>query len=112
MIRYIHLMTELDGKRPSHRDPSSESPRYISGKEVREQIILPIFKVSDQLVINLTGYNRYSRGFLHEMIAGLIFAENIDPKLVKRKIVVVHDLLPSYSVMCQGFIDDYLEKAD
>lgn len=108
MIRYIELMKEIDGKRPCHRDPMPDSENSISGREVRQQIILPLLQRSDQLVVNLTGYNRYSRGFLNEMVEGLICDEGLDPKLVKKKLVIIHDLLPSLVKQCDEYIDKYL----
>lgn len=110
MIKYINLMKELNGKKPGHRDPDPHSELRISGQEVREQIVLPLFKSSDKLIVDLTGYNRYSRGFLNEIVEGLIVDEKLDPRLVKRKLFIQHDLVESLVEQCDEYVDKYLQN--
>lgn len=112
MIKYIELMKELNGKKPCHRDPIPNSTTSISGIEVRQQIVLPLLKAHDQLVINLTGYNRYSRGFLNEMVEGLIVDENMSPELVKKKLHIIHDDVASIVEQCNQYIDKHIEKKE
>ncbi len=111
-MSHVINFLEVLGGRPSHtrlRKDAKNSP-YMSGQEFREDILVPAIKENDHVIIDMNGYNRYTRSFMHEIIGGLIFAERMDNDFVKNKITLKHDLLSEFIEQCYGFMNCNIEE--
>lgn len=111
MSYVINFLEALGGKPANtrHRKDAVNS-QYMSGEEFREDVLIPALKEHEHVTIDMNGYNRYGRSFMHEIIAGLIFAEGMSNDEVKKRVTLKHDLLPSFIDTCNGFMNYEMEN--
>ncbi|MCW9737686.1 STAS-like domain-containing protein [Morganella morganii] len=76
-----------------------------SGEEFRKKILAPALKQFDQVIVDLTGYNRYGRSFIDEAFGGLIRDENFSKPELDRKLKYIHQDLPSIELLIKERIE-------
>lgn len=67
-----------------------------SGEVFRQKILLNAIKEYDQVIVDLTGYNRYGRSFLDEAFGGLISRDKLSKELLDKKLIIKHDLVSKF----------------
>ncbi|NOH21462.1 STAS-like domain-containing protein [Vibrio cyclitrophicus] len=71
-----------------------------SGEAFREEQLAPALREFKKVKVDLTGYNRYGPSFVSEAFGGLIRDENFSLEDLKDKLIITHELLPSFEGVC------------
>ncbi|MCG9697439.1 STAS-like domain-containing protein [Shewanella sp. Isolate11] len=107
----INVVTDFHPK-PYGRDPE-DSPgcELTCGKKFREDKLAPALKkaIADDcdVIVDLTGYNRYGRSFLDEAFGGLIRESGFSESEVTKRVKYKHDHLKTVI----NIIDDRIQAA-
>ena len=76
-----------------------------SGEVFRESILAPALKENDEVIVDLSGYNRYGRSFLDEAFGGLIRASGFRKANLRTRLKFKHDLVKSIEEVIADRID-------
>jgi len=107
MTKIISVITDFNPKPYGrYRSDGSDS----SGEAFREDLLVPALKENEKVIVELTGYNRYGRGFLNEISQGLIFDAKMTPEEVLERVIYKHDDVNSIVDICLENITKYLNK--
>ncbi|WP_220738738.1 STAS-like domain-containing protein [Shewanella sp. c952] len=102
--------------RPYGRDPE-DSPgcELTCGKKFREEKLAPALKEAisnnSQVIVDLTGYNRYGRSFLDEAFGGLIRESGFTGEQVKNRVIYKHLHLKSVINIIRDRIEAAIQGA-
>jgi hypothetical protein len=90
----------------------SRSPggRYVtdgrfSGEEFRDNVLIPILKETDKIIVDLDGCFGFGSSFLEEAFGGLL-RKGFDASVYKDRISIVSAEDPSYLEEIQEYIDE------
>ncbi|HDT1126738.1 TPA: STAS-like domain-containing protein [Morganella morganii subsp. morganii] len=92
-------------KKPYGRYPGDGDS---NGEVFRKKYLVPALKESDQVIVVLTGYNRYGRSFIDEAFGGLVRDEGFTKSELDNKLRCIHDDLPSIELL----ISERIEAAE
>lgn len=76
-----------------------------SGEEFRKKHLVPALRDYDEVLVVLTGYNRYGRSFIDEAFGGLIRSENFTKSDLDQKLRYIHSDLPSIELLIKERIE-------
>ncbi|URJ85780.1 STAS-like domain-containing protein [Pasteurella multocida] len=88
-------------KTPYGRSPAKVLPHEAehTGEVFRQNILSPRLRVALEqdanLIVELTGYNRYGRSFIDEAFGGLIREDNFSYQQLKSHLKIEHKDVPS-----------------
>lgn len=75
-----------------------------SGQTFREEVLAPALRVNDEVLVDLSGYNRYGRSFLDEAFGGLLREEGFSGDDVLKKLKYKHDDVESIELVIKDRI--------
>ncbi|WP_257282132.1 STAS-like domain-containing protein [Endozoicomonas sp. ISHI1] len=66
-----------------------------SGEEFRDDYLVKHLKQNQDVIVDLTGYNRYGPSFIDEAFGGLVRKYKFPVEFLRQHLVIKHDLLES-----------------
>lgn len=79
----------------------------FSAEVFREDILLPLLKANERVLVDLSGSNYFGSSFLEEVFGGLVRVNHFSVEDVLKKVEVRHELLPSM----EEEVVDYIKRA-
>lgn len=81
-----------------------------SGEAFRKNILFEALQQNDEVIVDLTGYNRYGRSFLDEAFGGLISRAGLKKSELDKKLTVKHDDVENFVTIVNERIQSAEEK--
>jgi hypothetical protein len=105
------LVTKEFHPRPKGRY-SDDAPgcEYTAGEVFRDNVLVDALKNNDEVIVDLTGYNRYGRSFLDEAFGGLISRKGFTKAQLDEKLTIKHDTVQNFVITANDRIQSAENK--